>query len=185
MLGPSSSSCSACMSSSLRSRLLSVFIIICRRSRLSSFLSACVVSARRLLQLRDPSLDIFDLNGLGRVIEDCLGRPYFDGRGRVRIDHRFQQSGGCRTVPCWSRAMDLVERGPTCLTVGGVEFRHLEPAQERIAPNAGGLSLGDYPRTAPIPRERYYVLSVAGRCSGDAVRRRPIRSTSATDRGLF
>ena len=30
------------------------------------------------LQFRDPRLDVFDLNGLRRVIEDRLGRTYLD-----------------------------------------------------------------------------------------------------------
>jgi transposase len=44
-----------------------------------------------LFERRYTRLDVLDLDRLGRVIEDCLCRPYFDGRGRIRIDHRLQQ----------------------------------------------------------------------------------------------
>ena len=83
-------------------------------------------SFRGPLQFRYACLDVLYLDRLGRVIEDCLCRPYFDGRGRVRIDHRFQQSGGRRSGSLLEPCDGLAERGPACLTIGCLELRHLE-----------------------------------------------------------
>ena len=55
-----------------------------------------LVHGHRCFQCRDARFDVFDLDGLGCVIEDCLCRSYFDGSRRRRIDHRLQQRGGCR-----------------------------------------------------------------------------------------
>jgi hypothetical protein len=42
------------------------------------------------------SVDVFNFDCFGCVIEDCLGGPRLDRRWRGRIDSRFQQSGSSR-----------------------------------------------------------------------------------------
>jgi hypothetical protein len=93
----------------------------------------------RALQVRHARLDILDLDGLGSVVEDSLGRPHSDGRWRARIDHRFQKSGGCRRGSLLEPRDSLAERGPASHAVGRLKLRHLEPAQKRIGPDASGL----------------------------------------------
>ena len=77
---------------------------------------------------------------LARAIEDCLGRPYLDRRGRVRIDHCLQQSRSRRRGPLLQPRDRLAERLASDRTVSRLEFGYLEPAQERIASDTGGIA---------------------------------------------
>ena len=79
---------------------------------------------RSPLQVRHTSFDILYLDGLGRVVQHAIGRPYFDGRWRVRIDHRLQQSGG---QPPRCRAMDWLNeaRRASCAQIDASSRRAL------------------------------------------------------------
>jgi hypothetical protein len=91
-------------------------------------------------QSRDADFDIFDFDGLGRVIEDGLGISHSDGRGRGRIDHRLQQCSGCRRGSLLQPRDGLPERSTAGLPIGFLKLGHLQPAQERVGADAGCLA---------------------------------------------
>jgi hypothetical protein len=59
--------------------------------------------------------DILDLNRLGSVVEDGLCSSHLDGRRRVRVDHRLQQSGSCRRSSLLQPCDGLPESSPASL----------------------------------------------------------------------
>ena len=92
------------------------------------------------LQPRHARFDIFDLDGLGGVLEDCLRYADLGGRWRVRIDQDLPQRGGrCRgslLEPCdgWP------ESSPARLPVSGLELRQRKPAEEGPGTGPGSAS---------------------------------------------
>ena len=70
---------------------------------------------RGTLQFRHASFDVLDLDCLGCVVEDRVGRPHANRHRRVRVAQWLYQRGGRRSS-CWARD-GLAERRPAGIPV--------------------------------------------------------------------
>ena len=102
------------------------------------FVSSAVISAARSSSATRASM--FDLDGLGRVVEYAIGRPYSRGRRRIRIDHDLPQ-GGSRRATRLVQPCDRLGKGQAPgLTVRRIERGLFHPPVQRSGCHTGCAS---------------------------------------------
>ena len=89
-----------------------------------------LVPFRRTFQLRDPGLDVFDLDGLGRVIDDAFRGADSSGRWGRLVHHHFPERGNGRAGHPLQSRNGLPEGGSAGLAISLLELGFLLPAQQ-------------------------------------------------------
>jgi hypothetical protein len=82
-----------------------------------------------------PRLDILDLNGLGRVIEDRIGHARPDRRRGGWFNQQFQQCGRRRRSSLLESRDGLAERFAARCPVRGLELGILHPTEQGSGPD--------------------------------------------------
>ena len=90
----------------------------------------------RAFQLRDPGFNVFDLDGLGRVVEDAICSPNASGGRCILVYHDLQQRGRCSAGSLLEAGDGLTESLPTSVAVRFLELWLLHPAQQSVRANS-------------------------------------------------